>query len=234
MKILALDSSATSASVAILDDEKIVGEFNINTRLTHSQTLMPMLKSLLECTNTSLDDIDRFAVCVGPGSFTGIRIGVSAVKGMCMGLDKPCIPVSTLESMPYNLISLDCIVCAVMDARCNQVYNAMFDVSGGIVKRLTPDRAIMIEELKKELCKYNKKIILVGDGANLCYNNMRESLNIEIAPEHLKYQNAVSVAQAAKNSDSVLSAKEIMPEYLRLPQAERELKKRQSLVEGVK
>ena len=126
MKILGIDTSATAASVAIVDENKIIGEFSINTALTHSQTLMPMVESLLKNTGVTLADIDAIAVNAGPGSFTGVRIGVAAVKGMAFSSDKPCISVSTLHSMAYNLLETDCIVCAVMVARCSQVYNALF------------------------------------------------------------------------------------------------------------
>lgn len=230
MKILALDSSATAASVAIVEDDAIIGQFFINTKLTHSQTLMPMVQSLLDCTCIKIEEIDLFAVCVGPGSFTGIRIGVSAIKGMAMALNKPCVAVSTLDAMSYNFIGNNCIVCAVMDARCNQVYNANYDINEEKINKLDKDSAVSIDELYKKLKTFNKKIMLVGDGANLCYNRFsQKSSNICLAAEHLRYQNAVGVANAGLklyNEGKTISAAELMPVYLRLPQAERELKKR--------
>ncbi|MBQ7504119.1 MAG: tRNA (adenosine(37)-N6)-threonylcarbamoyltransferase complex dimerization subunit type 1 TsaB [Ruminococcus sp.] len=226
MKILALDSSAKACSVAITDDNRILGSFFINTALTHSQTLVPMIDSLLKNTNTDLKEIDRIAVSAGPGSFTGVRIGVSAVKGIAMPSDIPCVSVSTLEAMPYNVIERDAVVCAVMDARCGQVYNALFDVIDGNVTRLCDDRALSIEELGKELKTFRKKIVLVGDGAELCYNSFKEfSVDISLAFESQRYQNAVGVAMAAGEKE-IISASELMPSYLRLPQAERELKKK--------
>lgn len=232
MRILALDSSATSASVALVDDEFVLGEFYINTKLTHSQTLMMMVESLLKNTKTDIKDVDAFAVSVGPGSFTGIRIGVSAVKGMAYALNKPCIPVSTLHAMAFNLVGLEqSLVCAVMDARCEQVYNAIFEVEDNRVIRVVKDRAIRIEDLKNEIVnKYDNKIInLVGDGANLCYNKLNKDVpNLKLLPGHLLYQNAVGVSQAGislYNEGKVLSALELNPVYLRMPQAQRELKK---------
>ena len=226
MKVLALDSSAKACSVAIMDDNRILGSFFINTALTHSQTLVPMIDSVLKNTSTNLQSIDRIAVSAGPGSFTGVRIGVSAVKGIAMPLKKPCVSVSTLEAMPYNVIDRDTVVCAVMDARCSQVYNALFDVINGEVIRLCDDRALSIEDLGKELKTFRKKIILVGDGAELCYNSFKEiSVDISLAPESQRYQNAVGVAMASKDKETI-SASELMPAYLRLPQAERELKKK--------
>lgn len=226
MRMLALDSSAKAASVAVLEDEKILGEFYINVGLTHSQTLLPMVKSLLENTKINLNTMDCFAVSAGPGSFTGVRIGVSAIKGMAFALDKPCVSVSTLESLAYNVISENRIVCAVMDARCNQVYNALFKMENKKIKRLTQDRAISIDDLHLELSKYNEKIILIGDGADLCYNKKVYDLNICMADESCKYQTAKSVAYVGMglflNREAVPAAN-LIPTYLRRPQAERVL-----------
>ena len=228
MKILALDSSATAASAALLEDDVILGEFFINTKLTHSQTLMPMVDALLKNTCVSIEGIDAFAVSAGPGSFTGIRIGVAAVKGMAMAANKPCVSVSTLEAIAYNLTGVNGIACAVMDARCQQVYNALFESENGIVRRITPDRAIAIEQLRIELCNQKKPIFFVGDGAQLCYNKIRCDLPaVQCAPPHLLYQRASGVARAAVDvlkHGQALSAAQLMPVYLRLPQAERELK----------
>ena len=226
MKILAVDSSAKACSAAVLDDDKILGSFFINTALTHSQTLVPMIDAVLKNTSTDIISIDAFAVSAGPGSFTGVRIGVAAIKGMAMPLNKPCIAVSTLEAMPHNIISENCIAACVMDARCNQVYNALFEIENGKITRLCDDRAISIDDLAEDLKQYNKKIILVGDGAQLCYNSIKENNNkVELAPEIARYQNASGVALASVNKEQI-SCDELLPAYLRLPQAERELKKR--------
>ncbi|MBR2714648.1 MAG: tRNA (adenosine(37)-N6)-threonylcarbamoyltransferase complex dimerization subunit type 1 TsaB [Ruminococcus sp.] len=228
MKIFSLDSSATCASVSIYDDveNKVVGEFFINTRLTHSQTLLPMIDALLSSTCTELNDIDAFAVNTGPGSFTGIRIGVSVIKGMAMPEDKPCVSVSTLESMAYNFIdSDDVIVCACMDARRNQVYNALFEIQSGSVVRLCEDRALSIEDLFSELKTYSKRVILVGDGAKLCLDSEFCCGNVELAFIDKRYQNATSVALCAKkyiDAGDKLNASTLMPTYLRPSQAERE------------
>ncbi len=226
MKILAVDSSAKACSAAIVEDDKIIGSFFINTSLTHSQTLVPMVENLLSCTSLSLSDIDRLAVSAGPGSFTGVRIGVSAIKGMAMPLGLPCAGVSTLAAMAHNLSGCDCVACAVMDARCNQVYNALFGISGGKIERLCDDRALAISDLCEELRSISGEIILVGDGAELCYNSLKEELpSLSIAPEHIRYQNAFGVALEAQSCETVTAA-ELLPSYLRLPQAERELKKK--------
>ena len=230
MKILALDTSATAASVAIAEENKIIGEFFINTALTHSQTLIPMTEQLLKCSGVSIKDIDAIAVNAGPGSFTGVRIGVAAAKGLAFPENLPCVSVSTLESMAYNLLGNDCIACAVMDARCSQVYNALFRVKGDSVERLTDDRALSLEDLRLDLQKYSEKIVLVGDGTAITESYLKNSLtNVSAAPINQRIQRASSVAIVAcgqYKQGKTLSCSELMPLYLRLPQAQRELNKR--------
>lgn len=235
MNILAIDSSAKAASAAIIKDNKLIGEFFINTKITHSQTLMPMVKSLLENTKTDINEIDNFAATVGPGSFTGVRIGVCACKGLAMANEKNCIGVSTLLALAYNLISFNCIACAVMDARRAQVYNAIFKIQGGTITRLCEDRALSIEELGNELKNQykNEEITLVGDGANLCYNELQKlGLQIKLPGEQLLFGRAASAGLASVNLKPVLPQK-LLPTYLRLPQAQRQLlKKRELLLKG--
>lgn len=230
MKILAVDTSATAASVAVAEENKLIGEFSINTALTHSQTLMPMVDELLKNTGLSVNNIDAVAVNAGPGSFTGVRIGVAAVKGIAFPKNLPCVSVSTLESMAYNMLGNDCIVCSVMDARCSQVYNALFRVKGCTVTRMTDDRALSLTDLKNELQNINEKVVLVGDGAVLCSKFLGEELeNIMLAPFNNRIQTASSVAYAAFekiNNGETVKADELMPVYLRLPQAQRELNKK--------
>lgn len=230
MKILAVDTSATAASVAVAEENKLIGEFSINTALTHSQTLMPMVDELLKNTGLSVNYIDAVAVNAGPGSFTGVRIGVAAVKGIAFAKNLPCVSVSTLESMAYNLLGYDCVVCSVMDARCSQVYNALFKVNGYTVTRMTDDRALSLTDLKLELQNIREKIVLVGDGAVLCSKFLDSELeNVMLAPFNNRIQTASSVAYAAFekiNNGETLTADELMPVYLRLPQAQRELNKK--------
>jgi tRNA threonylcarbamoyladenosine biosynthesis protein TsaB len=230
MITLAIDSSAVAASAAVTEDGKILGEFFCNTGLTHSQTLMPMIQCLLQSTKIPLKDVGLFAVSAGPGSFTGIRIGVASIKGLAFPFNTPCVGVSTLEALAWNLAHLNGTVCAVMDARCGQVYNAMFRVSGGIPERLTPDRAISADELAAECTNSTEPLFLVGDGAKLCYNRQGfRTIGALLPPEPLIYQRAVGVANAAsvafKNGAAVTPA-ELRPVYLRPAQAERALKKK--------
>lgn len=217
--LLSIDSSAVTASVALTDGDKILKSEFINAGLTHSETLMPMVKRVMQ--GQSFSDLDAIAVTVGPGSFTGVRIGVATVKGLAFNDDISCIAVSALEAIAYNFIELDCIVCAVMDARRMQFYNALFEIKDGVVKRLCADRAISIEELKNELSSYND-VIIAGDGAELCFNNIGLD-NVALAEEEYRYQNGIGVSGAALNKEKI-SAAALMPVYLRLSQAERELK----------
>ena len=223
MLICSVDSSATPASVCLLEDDKIIAEYYLNTGFTHSQTLMAMLESVLKISGKSADDIDLYAVNSGPGSFTGVRIGVSAVKGMAYAQNKLCVEVSTLASMAYNFLGNHAIICACMDARRCQVYHGLFRVDGDKIERLCEDKAIAVDELLGSLPK-DEEIILVGDGAELVYQSAEDPA-IKLAPPNLRYQRASSVALAAVetyNRGKVVSPAALMPRYLRLSQAERE------------
>lgn len=217
--LLSVDSSAVTASVALTDGEKVIKSEFINAGLTHSETLLPMIKSVME--GHSFDELEAIAVTAGPGSFTGVRIGVATVKGLAFNSDIPCIPVSVLEAIAHNFCDEDCIVCAVMDARRMQFYNALFEVKNGEVHRLCADRAISIDDLRKEVSGYDR-VIAAGDGAVLFCENIGLD-NVILADEEKRWQNGVGVSKAALNKEKI-SAAALMPVYLRLSQAERELK----------
>ena len=227
MKIIALETSAVTASVAVTEDERLLAQSFQNSGLTHSATLMPMAADLLKNTGLTLDGMDVVAVAAGPGSFTGVRIGVAAAKGLAWPGDKPCAPCSTLESMAWPLAHLEgaLIICA-MDARRAQVYNALFLARGEGLERLTPDRAISLAELGEELKNFPEIKIVVGDGAQLCYNTLREKVpGLTLAPVHLRMQSAWGVARAAEElvrAGALVSGAELAPVYHRLSQAERE------------
>lgn len=233
-----MDTSAKTASVGLSQDGIILGEFFINAGLTHSQTFMPMIEYLLSSVGKSIGEVDAFAVTTGPGSFTGLRIGISSVKGMAFALDKKCISVSSLEALAYNMVDKDCIISCCMDARRGQVYNAIFKSDGNKIERLVDDRLIIAEDLSKEISNYNKEVNFVGDGAEMCYNIARQkftNLKVHLASEHMRYSKASGVALAAEKAcekNEFLSACKLMPEYLRLSQAERELKKRNNKKDG--
>lgn len=231
MKILALECSATPASVALLDEDKVLASSFVNVKLTHSQTLMPMIESLLNSSLTDISEIEGLCISAGPGSFTGVRIGISAVKGLAAAKNLPCVGVSTLEAMAQNYSDTDCLICAVMDARCNQVYNAVFDVSDGKITRLCDDRALLCDELSNDLKNmsqiYKKSVIIVGDGADIFYPFVEGISGVKKADPQRKYQNAVGVGFTALKSfksGATVTPDKLLPVYLRLPQAERELK----------
>lgn len=236
MLILALDSTAVAASVALCDGEKMLANYTINLGNTHSDTLLPMVEAVLKAAKITASDIDLFAASVGPGSFTGVRIGTATVKGLAFGKDKPCIGVSTLEALAYNLIGFDGIACPVMNARRSQVYTALFEIgSNKAPVRLTPDRAISIAELEAELLTQIRPVYLSGDG----YDITREVFSRFTAPETpaiLIPQNAYSVAMCALkqyNEGERTTDIELSPVYLRLSQAERERAEKEKNATGI-
>ena len=229
MKYLVLEGSATAASCALLEDQKVLGEFYVNIPQTHSQTLLPMAESLLMTCGTAPADLDFFAVTRGPGSFTGLRIAIAAAKGLAMAAGKPCVGVSTLEALARNLSGFEGTAAAVMDARCGQVYAGLFDLREGRVTRGSEDSAVSIPELGKKLAGIKNPVFLVGDGAELCYNRLSEDGDfggrLRLAPPHLRYQRAAAAgaaALAAWERNEGMDPGELVPAYLRLPQAERE------------
>ncbi len=219
MLLLSVDSSAVTASAALTEDGRVIKSEFINKGLTHSETLLPLIENVME--GCAYKRLDAIAVTAGPGSFTGVRIGVATVKGLAFPYDIPCISVSTLEAIAYNFTDEKAVICAVMDARRMQFYNALFKVENGRVTRLSEDRAISIEALGEELKAY-ENVIIAGDGAELCYNNLNLE-NIALAAEDKRWQNGVGVSKAAENKKTI-KAEALMPVYLRLSQAERELK----------
>ena len=232
MRILAFETSAKAASVALLEDGKLLAESYQNTGLTHSQTLLVMAQDLLRQLALTPGDVDVVAVAAGPGSFTGVRIGVAAAKGFAWGRELPCCAVSTLAAMAAGLGVWEGLVCPVMDARRSQVYNALFRVSGGTIQRIREDRAISLSDLGEELKKLDGPIFLVGDGSILCYNTLLEDVpNLVLPPEHRMHQRAAGVAlegwRMARTGQTV-SGQELAPNYLRLSQAERERLERQN------
>lgn len=226
MKILALETSAKSVSTAVTENGVVLASTYQNTGLTHSRTLMPLVDGMLHAAGLTIQDMDVIAVAQGPGSFTGLRIGVSAAKGLAWTLDVPCCGVSTLLAMAQNLRHMDCDIICAMDARRKQVYNAVFRAKDGQLERLSQDRAISLEELAAELRESSTKKVVVGDGAKLCYQYLQEQgIPCQIAPAMLQMQNAMGVALAAEElvaEGKTVSARDLVPVYLRLSQAERE------------
>jgi tRNA threonylcarbamoyladenosine biosynthesis protein TsaB len=221
MKILALDSSSGVASVAVTEDNKLLGETSLQIGSKHSESLLPMARSLLQVIGISLADIDRFAVTVGPGSFTGVRIGVSLLKGLAFGSGRLCSGVSSLEALAYNLRDVNGTICAVMDARRNQLYNAFFDIQNGVVSRLTADSLDPAEKIEDQRNEMGQKVWLVGDG----YEAMSQKIGNKafVTPVPLRLASAASVAWAAlSDSENWVEDVRLAPVYLRASQAEQE------------
>lgn len=234
MKILGIDSTAKTASVGIAEDGRIIDEILLNEGLTHSQTLLPLVDKILKKNNLSIADIDAFAVNNGPGSFTGVRIGVALVKGLALREDKPCFEVSTLDSIAYNCRDKAGYIAAVMDARSNRLYNAVYSVNGAVLDKIIPDRPCIIEELYEDIKSYNGMVYIIGDGQNNVkkfFDEHNIQQNNFIYPEYLKnIQNGANTALLAfENLNSKKTAEKILPSYLRLAQAEQELRKREKI-----
>ncbi len=223
MKILALDSTAKTSSVAILENDSLLGVYSVNIQNTHSETLLPMVKSILESLKLTNDDIDAYAVSEGPGSFTGVRIGVATIKGLALGRNKPCVGVSTIEALAGNLEGFLGIACPIMNARRGQVYTGAF-LNG---TRFIDDTCMMLDDLIPMLEEKGEDIYFVGDGYELILDKKIDKLRH--TPEHLRYQNAYSVGKIAYkkiiNSEYVTDT-DLRVEYLRKAQAEREREER--------
>lgn len=225
MRILALDSTAVVSTVAICDGERLLSQFTVNNGNTHSETLLPMIEASLKVLHLTPDDIDLYACSAGPGSFTGVRIGVATIKGLAFDKQKPCAPVSSLDALAHNLLYADGIVCPVMNARRAQLYNALFLCESGKLTRLCDDRLISVYDLEEELRKYtDKKIYLCGDGYSIAKDAFTK-VKTENTPTLIQYQSAYSVALCALEATErklLTTDIEMSPIYLRASQAERE------------
>jgi len=229
MLVLALEASAKAASVALMRDGELTAQYSQCCGLTHSCTLLPMVEDMLKNTKTEMKDIDLFAVSHGPGSFTGIRIGVSTLKGLAWATEKPCVGVSTLEAMAWHGTLRGGLICPVMDARRGQVYNALFEIVDGKPQRLTEDRPIALSELAAELASNDWTPLLIGDGAKITAEYLEKAgIEYDIAPANLINQSAYGVAMAAQEHPAG-TADSLLPVYLRLSQAERERQERLNL-----
>ena len=225
MLIFGTDTCCMAATAALMSEDRLVAQTVLNNKKTHSQNIMPMIEFMLDKAEISVNDIDCFAAAVGPGSFTGVRIGVATVKALAFAAKKPCVAVSTLHALAHNVSCFDGIICPILDARRNQVYNALFE--GGSLNRITDDRALSIDSLCDELSETDKKIIFVGDGVPVFEEQIKASLGERavFALRAVQMNLAASVAEIGiekyKNGETV-SFDELVPQYLRLSQAERE------------
>ncbi len=225
MKILALDTSATVATVALCEDERLLAEYTLNNGNTHSETLLPMVESVLKNFRMTPKDIDLFAVCAGPGSFTGVRIGAATLKGLAFGTATPCVEVSTLEALAQNAVMYKGLICPVMNARRSQVYTALFRSDGQKLSRLTPDCAMAISELDQMLSVYGEPVAFTGDGYDITLAEIKQT-PVYPTPIRQQFQSACSVASVAYRmylNGETVSDKVLKVNYLRPSQAEREL-----------
>ena len=229
MNILAIECSAGPVSAAVISDGKIISSSFSDIKLTHSQTLFPIMENALSACKLKFSDIDAVGVATGPGSFTGLRIGIASAKGLAEPKNLMCVGVSTLLAAAYMFQGSDAVICPVIDARCDQVYNALIRVKGDTVTRLCEDRAIMIGDLVNELKNTGEKIILCGDATEAIFGAADGAENIVKAPVSTRLPSAVGVAlfadSAVKRGDYT-DAAGLMPVYLKLPQAERELRQK--------
>lgn len=227
MKVLALDSSGMTASVAVAEEERLLAEYTVNYKKTHSQTLLPMLKEIGEMIELDLDTIDAIAVAGGPGSFTGLRIGSATAKGLGLALNKPLVHVPTLEGMAYNLYGTDRVICPMMDARRSQVYTGIYEFHENRLQIIEEQMAVPVEDVIERLNSLGREAILLGDGSFAYRTQLEAQLKIpySLAPAHLHQQRASSVAVCAMEyirQGKIETAAEHQPDYLRVSQAERE------------
>lgn len=234
MKIIALDSSGLVASVAVIEDQTLIGEYNIQYKKTHSQTLLPMLDELKRMVELDLDTVDAIALAAGPGSFTGLRIGSATAKGLAFAMGKPIIEIPTLDGLACNLYGTDKLVCPIMDARRNQVYTGIYEfVSERCktviyqMKNLLPQCAVSVEEIAQRCNSFGREVIFLGDGVPVYQEKLVELLQVPFgfAPAHMNRQRAAAfgfLAAGYYKEGKVVDARDHAPEYLRLSQAERE------------
>lgn len=231
MKILAIDSSGMVASIAVIEDEKLIGEFTINYKKTHSQTLLPMLDEVAKMIELDLNTIDAIAVAAGPGSFTGLRIGSATAKGLGLALDKPLISIPTVDGLAYNLAGCSTLVCPLMDARRNQVYTGIYSFAGYQLQTHLAQCAVSIEDIVSQVNQYSREVTFLGDGVAVHASYIEEycSVPYTFAPAHLNQQRASASAVLAASyyqAGKTESAAGHRPDYLRKPQAERERERR--------
>ena len=227
MKILALASSGMVASVAVVEDERLLAEYTVNYKKTHSQTLLPMLNEIGEMIELDLNTVDAIAVAGGPGSFTGLRIGSATAKGLGLALDKPLVHIPTLEGMAYNLYGTDRVICPMMDARRNQVYTGIYEFQGDKLHVIEDQMAVPAGEIAEKLNALGREVILLGDGSLAYREQLAQLLTVPytLAPAHLHQQKASSLAVCAMEyvkQGKTETAAEHQPDYLRVSQAERE------------
>lgn len=226
MLILGIDTSGKTASVALCDEDNVIAQSTVLTKLTHSQVIMPICNRVLESAGVKISDVDVIACAKGPGSYTGLRIGIAAVKAMTFAINKKCCGISTLESLAYNFSGIDTKICAVMHARLDLVYTAVFSSDGNKITRITDDKILSVEQLDNILNNYDSKVMLVGDYAKEYYEKACEkgNTNLMLAPPHLRLQLASSLCFASLNAEHT-DPELLNAEYMQITKAEKDLNK---------
>lgn len=237
MLLLAIESSGLVASIALMSDDKLIGEYTTNFKKTHSQTLLPMMNEVVQMTGVDLSTVDAIVISGGPGSFTGLRIGAATAKGLGLALDKPLVNVPTVDALAYNLYGIDQMICPIMDARRKQVYTGLYTFEGDDFKVICPQKAVGIDEIVEEINAMGKAVIFLGDGVPVHKDFISEHINVpcSFAPAHLSAQRAGALAALGKRyyeEGRLETADEHVPEYLRLSQAERELQEKKKREAG--
>ena len=231
MKILAVDTSSSVAAVAIMDERELLGEFILNHKKTHSQKLVPMIDVIMKNLGVCPEDIDVYAASSGPGSFTGLRIGITTIKAMAFAAEKPVVSVPALDALAYNVPNTEALVCPMMDARNNQVYTALYKFGNGMQVNVSEYMGVPVQELVQIIRGKNSDVLFVGDGVLIHKEYLKSELGLRchFAPQYLLRQRASSVAQLAlyKAAEGKLeNCFDMVPFYLRKSQAERELEKK--------
>jgi len=222
MKILALETSGTVAGAALVEDEMILSEFILNNKLTHSQTVMPLVDEILKRAETDISEVDYFACSQGPGSFTGLRIGAATAKGFGLSLNKPVIGVPTLDALAYGIFNNDKIICPIIDARRNEVYTGFYTWDNGKFKKLCENEALHIDEVLSRAAVYNKEVVFLGDGIKVHGDRILGNEKFSVAPPSCNMPRAGNVASLAREMILSGNINKLEIEYLRKPQAERE------------
>lgn len=237
MLLLAIESSGLVASIGLMEDDKLIGEYTTNFKKTHSQTLLPMMDQVVKMTGVSLDDVDAIVISGGPGSFTGLRIGAATAKGLGLALNKPLVNVPTVDALAFNLYGTEQVICPIMDARRNQVYTGLYTFEGDDFKVICPQKAVGIDEIVEQINTMGRPVIFLGDGVPVQKEFIKNHITVpcNFVPAHLNAQRAGALAALGKRyyeEGRLETADEHVPEYLRLSQAERELMERKKREAG--
>ncbi|MGL4789833.1 MAG: tRNA (adenosine(37)-N6)-threonylcarbamoyltransferase complex dimerization subunit type 1 TsaB [Anaerotignaceae bacterium] len=229
MRILAIDTSSLVASCAITEDGKLLGQYTLNHKMTHSQTIMPMIDGLVKMCQINMETINYIACSEGPGSFTGLRIGTATAKGLALGLNIPIIPVPTLEALAYNVVNNNKLICPIMDARRGQIYTGIFTFEGEKLITILESSALTIDEIIEKALSFNKEVIFLGDGVAVHKEKLEEYSQFSFAPLNACVQSGAAVAALAEvllSEEKAINGEDFVPVYLRKPQAERELEEK--------